>query len=412
MDISEVEDRVADVKNYFTNSGMEFRKMIADGNHGGTMLFDKPMADGEMKSLVVKYALETDDDAMSNNDEDLSNEMYWLERLQYAEHIIQIDPEYSSLWDDGQTGPGKLLRRPVIVMEYMQHGTLYTLKKRFRNSGIRVPDRMAWYFMLCLVRACVAMGYRDQFAVVEKTKREKIPRPAEGETKPRPPSTLSQHSMKGLNVLIGGLTPGDPEHGLLPILKLIDFGRGEEIDPKEDPSYGDQIGVSSNLDGVAFIISDLLCDAKVYQGERSVWRIKDNDVYEDRNIRTDADRAVLEDELIDRRLRDTLAFFRASGARQLPPLEDALELCRYGIKNINKSTNPIDSDASIQRLVQNLIFDADFDYLEFEYDFEDTAFTEAENRAIEAEREKQRLEEEKAKAKGPPEDELDEDEIA
>ena len=149
MDISEVEDRVADVKNYFTNSGMEFRKMIADGNHGGTMLFDKPMADGEMKSLVVKYALETDDDAMSNNDEDLSNEMYWLERLQYAEHIIQIDPEYSSLWDDGQTGPGKLLRRPVIVMEYMQHGTLYTLKKRFRNSGIRVPDRMAWYFMLC-----------------------------------------------------------------------------------------------------------------------------------------------------------------------------------------------------------------------------------------------------------------------
>lgn len=155
-----------------------------------------------------------------------------------------------------------------------------------------------------------------------------------------------------------------------------------------------------------------MCDAKVYQGERSVWRIKDNDVYEDRNIRTDADRAVLEDELIDRRLRDTLAFFRASGARQLPPLEDALELCRYGIKNINKSTNPIDSDASIQRLVQNLIFDADFDYLEFEYDFEDTAFTEAENRAIEAEREKQRLEEEKAKAKGPPEDELDEDEIA
>lgn len=99
------------------------------------------------------------------------------------------------------------------------------------------------------------MGYRDQFAVVEKTKREKIPRPAEGETKPRPPSTLSQHSMKGLNVLIGGLTPGDPEHGLLPILKLIDFGRGEEIDPKEDPSYGDQIGVSSNLDGVAFVSS-------------------------------------------------------------------------------------------------------------------------------------------------------------
>lgn len=154
-------DRLQDVKTYFTNTGLKFRKPIAVGNHGGTVLFDKFDVDenggGEVlaKSLVVKYALDTEDDASTHNDEDLENEMGWLRKMHYAEHIIQTEPEYWNLWDDDKSkvgdgaGAGHLLKKPVIVMEYLEHGTLDQLVERFTEAGVRVPDRMVWFFALC-----------------------------------------------------------------------------------------------------------------------------------------------------------------------------------------------------------------------------------------------------------------------
>ncbi|KAK8087776.1 hypothetical protein PG997_002737 [Apiospora hydei] len=111
----EPENRLEDVKTYFTNAGLRFRKAIATGNHGGTLLFDqyeKRSDDGPTtppvleKSLVVKYALDTRDDASTNNDDDLSNEMFWLEKFVYAQHIIQLAPEYRKLCYDEQEGAG------------------------------------------------------------------------------------------------------------------------------------------------------------------------------------------------------------------------------------------------------------------------------------------------------------------
>lgn len=52
------------------------------------------------KSLVVKYALDKEEDASTNNDLDLTNEMFWLEQFVNAEHIIQVDPDYRKLWYD------------------------------------------------------------------------------------------------------------------------------------------------------------------------------------------------------------------------------------------------------------------------------------------------------------------------
>ncbi|KAK8037810.1 hypothetical protein PG991_001156 [Apiospora marii] len=104
-------DRLQDVKTYFTNAGLKFRKPIAVGNHGGTVLFDKFDQDensGEVlaKSLVVKYALDTEEDASTSNDADLENEMGWLRKMHYAEHIIQTDPAYWDLWDDDKDTAG------------------------------------------------------------------------------------------------------------------------------------------------------------------------------------------------------------------------------------------------------------------------------------------------------------------
>ncbi|KAK7923559.1 hypothetical protein PG985_007630 [Apiospora marii] len=348
------EDRVNDVRTYFANAGLRFRRNIATGNHGGTMLFDKfeEEEDGGMrlqKSVVVKYALDTADDASTNNDADLGNEMFWLEQFVNAEHIIQVDPDSRQLWRGGgdqQSGggaaAGEVLRRPVIVMEYMEHGTLSQLKHRFRDAGRRIPDRM--------------------------TTRETLP---DYEDEKPAPSTLSQYSMKGLNVLVADLVPGDGEQELVPLLKLIDFGRGEEVDPA-DSRFGPQAGVAANLAGVAYILTDLLRPYAQDQGGWVRWDVAANAVYDECRIRTAAEEGLLLDTTIHRLLRDTIAFFCATLPKQLPDLYAALDLVEAGLAEIRRSTNPINSDAAIRDLVQRLVFDADYDpEAPFLFDFED-----------------------------------------
>ncbi|KAK8067454.1 hypothetical protein PG996_006566 [Apiospora saccharicola] len=362
-------DRLQDVKNYFIHAGLRFRKSIATGNHGGTVLFDKFNHDDDgreilIKSLVVKYALDTEDDASTHNDEDLENEMEWLQKLHHAEHIIQTEPDYWNLWNkdkkDGTGGVGHVLKKPVIVMEYMEHGTLEGLIDRFSKE---------------VVRACIAMGYRDQFAGAETTTRERIPKPAKPGDPPPPPSGLAQLSMKGANVLIADLIPNDAEHQLVPLIKLIDFGRGIVYDYKSgDPivewyeNFKEYIGVLFNLDGVGYL------GMAEFNVGVSKWATEENAVFYSVNgFQTGADRTVLENQSIDRQLRDTIAMFRSYYPPALPTLSDALGLCVTGIRNINKSTNPIDSTESIRQLVQQLVFNADLGGVAFEYNFKDSS---------------------------------------
>ncbi|KAK8140063.1 hypothetical protein PG984_000129 [Apiospora sp. TS-2023a] len=380
-----VEDRLNDVRTYFANAGLRWRKNIAIGNHGGTLLFDKFDEDEEngptlQKSLVVKYALDTEPDASTNNDLDLSNEMFWLEKFVNAEHIIQVDPDYRKLWYEDQAGggAGEVLKRPVIVMEYMEHGTLSELKHRFRNAGLRVPDRMVWHFAYCLIRALIAMAYRDQFKGTTETKRETLPDYDEEEGEKPSPSTLSQYSMKGLNVLVADLIPGDDEHDLVPLLKLIDFGRGLEVGP--DAAWGDKIGIAANLSGVAYILSDILHPIAQDQDGWVRWDCANNDVFDPCRIRTTAELDMLNNNAIHRLLRDTLAFFCAAMPKQLPDLYSALELVQAGVREIKTSTNPLNSDEAIRDLVQRLVFDADYDPVTFDFDFVDEWYKDQWNR--------------------------------
>lgn len=210
------------------------------------------------------------------------------------------------------------------------------------------------------------MAYRDQFKDTTQTTRETLPY---YEDEKPPPSTLSQYSMKGLNVLVADLIPGDEEHDLVPLLKLIDFGRGEEVDT--DGRWGDQIGVAANLSGVAYILSDLLHPVEEEQRGWARWDIAENDVFDACRIRTTAESELLLDTTIHRLLRDTIAFFCASLPKQLPDLYSALELVQVGVREIRRSTNPLNSDAAIRELVQRLVFDADYDPRTFQFDYKD-----------------------------------------
>lgn len=112
-----------------------------------------------------------------------------------------------------------------------------------------------------VVRACVAMAYREQFVDVQNTKKERVPKPAEKGGPPPAPSGLAQCSMKGHNVLVADVIPGDSEHELVPLIKLIDFGRGVEFnwnpDFDDNNVYKEYTGVAYNLDGVGFVGSSV-----------------------------------------------------------------------------------------------------------------------------------------------------------
>ncbi|KAK8037811.1 hypothetical protein PG991_001157 [Apiospora marii] len=230
------------------------------------------------------------------------------------------------------------------------------------------------------------MGYRDQFVGVDKTKREHVSK-TPGGAGPPPPSGLAQDSMKGANVLIGQLIPGDKEHEITPLLKLIDFGRGVEY-KADDPANADfkeNTGLTHNLDGVGFILTDMIQRGAEYYTGTTKWKTEPNAIFNSMDFETDADRALLENPLVDRQLRDMIAYFRARSAWAFPDLVEARSMCIAGIRASMKSTNPIDSDASLRLLVQRLVFNADEEAMIFDYLFEDETLEQEDQRRAQEE---------------------------
>ncbi|KAK8087777.1 hypothetical protein PG997_002738 [Apiospora hydei] len=215
------------------------------------------------------------------------------------------------------------------------------------------------------------MAYGKQFEDATETTPEYLPSLPTVDTPRQPPGTLSQMSMKGLNVLVGDLFPDDIEHNLVPLLKLIDFGRGIQHDPNHEV-WGEKIALFYNLGGVGEILSDLLHPVRQSQNGYIEWVCAANEVFDrNRRIRTTAEREVLMDEAIDPALCDMIAYFLSIRPRYMPDLYEAMALCAHGCDNIRASNNPINSDEAIRDLVQRLIFDADFNAPTFAFDFED-----------------------------------------
>ncbi|KAK7969347.1 hypothetical protein PG996_002216 [Apiospora saccharicola] len=428
LDQNRATNRLLEVKRYFTNEGLQFRKVIAQGNHGGAVLFDQwlpvepepepvpapkyqddmsvsssskrkapseptptptPEPTMQRRQLVVKYALDTEEDATSDNDEDLRNEFRWLRKFAGAEHIIQVLPEYNHLWrtkKNQSSDGGPLLAHPVIVMEYLENGTLDQLINRFGKIERRIPQRLIWSFALCMLRAVAAITYPDQ---LDGRRRREV-------AKDDPPSLITQNSWKGLNVLIGDMMEDDAEHSLAPVLKLIDFGRGREEDPEADPYWEELKGLSNNLAGVGWVLQDLV-DRDLYrENDYRVWRAGRSAVFDPYDFTTGAHALVLANERLDRALRDLIAMCLAGHRHHLPTLRELLTLARAGRRKTAEDLRPLyakkkkkrddaqaqakaqaqsqggneeeeeeewlyETDEAIEELMQRIVFDADFD---------------------------------------------------
>ncbi|OTA98774.1 hypothetical protein M426DRAFT_17098 [Hypoxylon sp. CI-4A] len=149
----------------------------------------------------------------------LKEERNYLQQLRGGMHIVQlVDVPNNPLV--GLNYPGEWL-----VMEWLGNGTLARFIHRAGETGHHLPNRLLWRFFLCLVRGSCAMawprGRTDNLTELET--------PIPGV----PPGGMFHNDMHCANVLLADLGNGG-EHGITPILKLIDFGNSTIAEPGDE----------------------------------------------------------------------------------------------------------------------------------------------------------------------------------
>ncbi|KAI0602518.1 hypothetical protein F4775DRAFT_600528 [Biscogniauxia sp. FL1348] len=189
---SEVERLRAKVKEFFTSDGrFAFERDLATGTSGFGVLFRETDKNGSSRRFVVKRSVEEDWDA------DIQNELNWLQKMQYVEHIVNLVTIADSpiLPQKGQGGLGGV----SIIMEYMENGTL----RQFLDRA----------------SACTGMAYPPPGPNDDGDLPAEIP--LEGVV----PLTLAHRDMHDGNLMFHCLDPKHQEHSLVPVIKLIDFDR-------------------------------------------------------------------------------------------------------------------------------------------------------------------------------------------
>ncbi|KAI0136275.1 hypothetical protein BJ170DRAFT_677156 [Xylariales sp. AK1849] len=359
QDHTRIEDIRAEVRDYFTQKyNFEYIKGIGDGGHGGTGLFKEldPYTRQESRRLVIKFSLDS-----GSGDKHLLNEAKWLKLLGGREHVIsalyideeeryKTSAEQDAMDSDMDTSAGffgflrrerlKEPSRPTLVLEYLPGGDLEQLRDRFAVAGAKVPNRLLWRFTLCLLRALVGFAYYERIPAGE---RERIP------ADNPPPSRVCHNSMKGPNTLLGAVTPGDPEHGLVPSVKIIDFGRTAIED--EETEHPDGYGAMSG------------------GGRRSYLEDEDNrytDPYTKTRFRTTANEQFIKNDDIAKGIKTLVCRLMALRAKQVIGLSEALMAAEKAVgasvqQNFSYYPGGVpanETDEAINELVKELVFDA------------------------------------------------------
>ncbi|KAI1213377.1 kinase-like protein [Annulohypoxylon truncatum] len=196
-----------------------YRKLIASGSYGSAhhVRYTDPSRP-DLTDFLVKKAF-GNRDAMSM----MRSERQYLTRLRGAKHIVKIlniennplvdDPEAFSIRRNSGTGEW-------IILEWIPNGTMADFIVNASDLGVEyLPNRLLWRFFFCLVRACCGLAWpnnRTDDLVVDE-----VPVPGV------PPSGIEHKDLHHGNILMGDFLP-EPEHGISPIVKFVDFGLAGE----------------------------------------------------------------------------------------------------------------------------------------------------------------------------------------
>ncbi|KAI0474473.1 hypothetical protein F4859DRAFT_522095 [Xylaria cf. heliscus] len=395
-----------EVAEYFTRRpGTEFVGFAGIGRHGGALVLKERDANGQfLRMVVIKYSLGAlTSDQNSNADDDLRNEYRWLEMLRGAEHIVQLVPfadcslnlpgisngedtfeeslaKLSVIEEDqkneGDTSPrgAKLTKEslrarkcPTFALEYLPNGTLSGLIDRIAPRSQLIPNRMMWRIWLCMVRQCIAMAFPPLYPPENgKLERERFLPDVEF-------FTLTQNSAHLANYVFGEESPLSPDSDHdpgVPLVKLIDFGRGRVENPKDYIDDGlpnfFECGARANLWSAACVMGQLACPLapdEQFDSDHPVAYnyMKDNIEH---TVMTDAAQVVRESAEMDVALRDTIARCMSSEMKDSPSLQEVLAEAEDKVANRGPDDNPDlegrmglqESDEYIRQFLQAFVY--------------------------------------------------------
>ncbi|KAI1390340.1 kinase-like domain-containing protein [Hypoxylon trugodes] len=330
-------------------------KFHAKGGQGGVYkvkYVSSSVKASNQRLLVLKIA----DPQRGSDVEGLRREAIILKGLRYCRHIVTI---FTSPND-----PLKPARESYgwawAFLEHIENDTLTTFMVRAKEKGLKVlPNRLLWSIFFCMIRAYIAMAWPVKNYKDLET------------AKAIDPSGLAHNDIHGDNLLFGSYMRGR-EHGLSPILKLLDFGLA---DLSEEDSHARQhpTGEQSNILDIGIMMASVIglqTDRK-YSGEEMEVDLSELGRADDvlspaAGILEDFDNGTPDPyPLVDKDLRLVLAACLAVDYRDRPTLE---ELERWaGAKILNTDPNQYahinrgreqETDERIHAIVQACIFDA------------------------------------------------------
>ncbi|OTA53665.1 hypothetical protein K449DRAFT_439863 [Hypoxylon sp. EC38] len=303
------------------------------------------------RSMVMKLA-----DPQKNGDvAGLTREKAILQGLRYCKHIVHTwtysdDPLVDAALDLGWVW---------IYMEKLENGSLTSFMERAKQAGIiRLPNRMLWIIFLCLIRACIALAWPSSNSEENETT---------GDYRFVEPTGLAHNDIHGDNLIFGTLA-GQFEHGLVPILKLIDFGLAGQV-PKGRVPTGEQ----QNIEDMGIMMASVigLQTHRKYTGEEI--EVNLSELGRHKSIVSPASRILGHHELgepdpypdVEWRLRLIVAACMASDPGDRPSLGDLEGWVSYRVHtgtaedyaDVQGGRN-WERDESIREIVQYCIFNA------------------------------------------------------
>ncbi|KAI1817327.1 hypothetical protein GGS20DRAFT_62269 [Poronia punctata] len=225
-----------------------YEKLLGTGCYGLAALLTmrEPSGHYSPKHVVLKRML--DRQAW----EDIFNEMDYTKKFRGDSHMVQLlayceevsqyrNPEFAhfnptrirSIFDiatslfpspqDHIFDTLGVLGGPALLLEYLPNGSLDRMYKKMNEQDppVVLPNRLLWRFLLCLLRACVALAYPSDGP---RGARPMLEDPADRARTALLGGPVLHNDLHMGNIMLGDVNPAVIEDALTPQLKIIDMG--------------------------------------------------------------------------------------------------------------------------------------------------------------------------------------------